>query len=519
MMDPNQRPSEDQPQGQPPQDGDPTGAPQPPQQGGYRGYEAAPGAIEGGATPPSAGPADAQPPATPGPLPPPPVAQVPPTLPPAMGVAPPQPQQPPPPQSPYQYPGCGQQPQAPRPQGPQPPYQQQPAPPPGWVGGAPPVPPGPQPPPYGPPQGYGPAPQQGGWGPPPGPQWRPPGPPPGYGFAPPPKPRSRVLPIIVGLVVFVVLLTIGLTALLSSMSSGTGATRTGGFSLMASRIAVLNVNGVIAEGDAYEANSKKLVEIIRNWSENDSIKALVVRVNSPGGSVGATQEIYDALQDFRTAGSSKRPIVVSMGDVAASGGYYAAMAADHVMANEGTLTGSVGVIMSFLDYQGFQEKIGVNSRVVKSGEFKDMGSGSRAMTLEEKELLETMVLDVYDQFFEAVVRGRADKVRTRMNPTNPANVTDEEVEAKLSAYCDGRIMSGRQALEAGMIDEIGSLDDAIRKAAALANISPKSPQIVAPVRQPGLFGLGGLSEAAAGLGNSMKGLSGVRVEYRAEIVH
>lgn len=467
----------------------------PPTQGG--GFDAAPGAIEGDSEEPRAA-APAEPP--PAPEAPRPAAQpTPPPAPERRGPAPP--------------PGYGAPPgyQAPPPQGARPPvYGAAPTPPPQQQ----------QRPPYGaPPPGYG--------APPPGmQQGRPPYPPPGPsqggwggGYQPPPpQRRSRVLPVVVGLAILFVVVIMGIAGLVSGT---VGSSSMGGssFSFMGPQIGVLEIEGVIGEGTAYNANTKALIQQVKAWTESSNVKGIVVRVNSPGGAVSATQELYEALLEFRSGTDSQpgRPIVVSMGDIAASGGYYAAMAADKVFANEGTLTGSVGVIMSFLDYQGLQGKIGITSRVVKSGEFKDIGSGSRPMTEEERQLLTDVVVDVYDQFLIAVVDGREQRVKQLLNPTNPDAVTRAEVEAHLRSYCDGRIFSGRQALEYGMIDEVGTLDDAIEAAAILAGVpDPENVNttIGPPKRQPGLFGLNDIAaKIESNIPDALK-QSGVHLEYR-----
>ena len=369
-------------------------------------------------------------------------------------------------------------------------------------------------------QGYAPQQQGGGYGgPPPPPQgdYRPPQPPGGYGGYPrPPRPRNRMLPIIAGLVILFLVLAGGLVILMSGSGRGASASSIGSFNFMGKRIGILEVEGVIGEGPSYAANTKTLVDAVKRWKDSESIAAVVVRVNSPGGAVSATQDLYQALNEFRASGSNgqTRPVVVSMGDIAASGGYYSAMAADKVFANEGSLTGSIGVIMSFTNYEGLQDKIGISSRVVKSGEFKDIGSGTRAMKPEEKKLLQGTIDDVYDQFFDAVVEGREQRVRELLDPANPDTVTDDEVRAHLEEYCDGRIFSGRQALEFGMIDKVGSLDDAVKEAAKMANISPDTPTVTMPQRPTGLFSaLGGMAnKVEASMPHRMEGMA--RFEYR-----
>ncbi|MCC6545550.1 signal peptide peptidase SppA [Candidatus Sumerlaeota bacterium] len=386
----------------------------------------------------------------------------------------------------------------PRAAAPPPPPQGWPPPPQGYI-------PPPQFPPYQapPPYGYGMAPQQ--------------LPPPG--FPPPPRRRNRVLPVIIGVSILACVLIVGIVGIISTLSigsTGTGTKTTGGLGLFGGKIGVLYVEGVLGEGPEYGANTRVLVDQVRAWQRNNKIKAMVIRVNSPGGAVSATQDLYAAINEFR-AGNDKdmaRPVYVSMGDVAASGGYYTSLAADEVYANEGTITGSIGVIMSFYDYQGLQSKVGLRSRNVKSGEFKDIGSGSRAMTPAEKEILSSMISDVYEQFLDAVVEGRGNRIRNILVPTAPATVEDEVVRAKLRSYADGRVFSGRQAVEYGMVDGIMTLDEVIAHAASKAGLNPEEPVVVrAPVRSQGLFG--SLNNIATKMDKTDFGMKeGVKLEYR-----
>jgi protease-4 len=179
---------------------------------------------------------------------------------------------------------------------------------------------------------------------------------------------------------------------------------------------------------------------LRKAVGDEHIKGILIRINSPGGTVGMSQEVHDAMEAVRKTG---KPVVVSMGDVTASGGYYIAAAADRIFANPGTLTGSIGVIMHLLNWQETEKKIGLVPNVIKSGQFKDIGSPDRAMTTAEKDLLQNIIMDSYDQFVTAVAEGR--------------KIDKEEVK-KLA---DGRVYSGRQAYKAKLVDELGSYDDAL----------------------------------------------------------
>jgi protease-4 len=194
--------------------------------------------------------------------------------------------------------------------------------------------------------------------------------------------------------------------------------------------------------------------------KDTGISAIVLRVDSPGGGVVASQEIYDEVVRVRDDGT---PIVVSMGAVAASGGYYVACAGDSVVANAGTITGSIGVLMEFTNLEELLGKVGVEFDVVKSGEYKDTGSLAREMTDEERALLQTTVDDIYAQFVETVALER------------------EMDEASVRALADGRILSGRQALDAGLVDRLGTLSDAVAIAGRMGGIEGE-PRVQEPTR-------------------------------------
>ena len=200
-------------------------------------------------------------------------------------------------------------------------------------------------------------------------------------------------------------------------------------------VGVLEVRGIIQ--DAADA-----VATLDRFRKSDSTVAVVVRVDSPGGAVAPSQEIYDAVWRVR----EKKPVVASLGNVAASGGYYIASAANKIYADPGSITGSIGAIMDIPFYGTLAEKVGVSEEVVKSGRFKDTGQPLRPMTADERALLQAMVDDVLAQFVAAVARGRG------MEPV------------RVRELADGRIFSGAQARAAGLIDELGGLTDATRVA-------------------------------------------------------
>lgn len=218
------------------------------------------------------------------------------------------------------------------------------------------------------------------------------------------------------------------------------------------KVGVIEVQGVIV-------SSKKTIEQLVDFRKDRSIKAIVLRVESPGGGVGPSQEIF---QEVKKAVAVK-PVIVSMGSVAASGGYYIAAPARRILANPGTLTGSIGVIMEFTNWQELLDKLGLESHVVKSGRYKDIGSPVRPMTAEDRKILQDLIDDVHQQFITSVSEGRKMAV--------------EEVET----LADGRIFTGRQALEAGLVDELGNLQDAVAVAAEMAGIEGE-PKVVYPPR-------------------------------------
>lgn len=208
------------------------------------------------------------------------------------------------------------------------------------------------------------------------------------------------------------------------------------------KLALVRIEGVIMD-------SRETLEELKRHRDNPSIKAVVLRVDSPGGAVVPSQEIYEEVKKSREKG---KKIVVSMGTVAASGGYYIASAADRIVANPGTITGSIGVIMELANIEGLMKKIGVESLTIKSGEHKDIGSPFREMKEEDRRIIQDVLDDVHSQFIEAVSQGRG------------------IAEEKIRPIADGRIFTGRQAKELGLVDELGDLQDAIRVAADMIGI-------------------------------------------------
>jgi protease-4 len=244
------------------------------------------------------------------------------------------------------------------------------------------------------------------------------------------------------------------------------------------KIVLINIEGSIVGGRSgfgmfgSESGADDIAKQIKRAGEDSSVKAIILRINSPGGSAAASQELYE---EVRKARENDKIVVASMSDVAASGGYYVACGADKIVANPGTITGSIGVIFSQLQYSELLEKYGVRSNVITSGKYKDIGSPLRNMTEEERQILQEMIDDVYSQFVHAVAEGR------QMN------------ESEVLALADGRIFTGRQAKELGLVDELGNFQDAVDLAAELAGIEGKPKMVEYGKKSPfesffGLFG-------------------------------
>lgn len=214
------------------------------------------------------------------------------------------------------------------------------------------------------------------------------------------------------------------------------------------QVGVLLVRGLITD-------SREYIEGLKSFRENSRIKAIVLRVDSPGGGVSAAQEIYREVEKTKAV----KPVVASLGSMATSGGYYISCVATKVVANPGTVTGSIGAIAVFPNFEKLFEKIGYSTVVIKSGEFKDIGNPARSMTPEEETLLRDTILEVHDQFVKDVARARGME------------------EASVRQIADGRILTGAKAKNLGLVDELGNLQDAIELAKTLAHIEGK-PEVI-----------------------------------------
>ena len=209
-------------------------------------------------------------------------------------------------------------------------------------------------------------------------------------------------------------------------------------------VAVMPLEGEIERSDDF-------VETMQELEDNDHVGAVVVRINSPGGAVAPSQEMYDAVRRL----AAKKPVVASLGSVAASGGYYVASAADVIVASPGTLTGSIGVIMSLTNVRGLMDKLGVEATIVTAGKWKDTGSPFRAVTPEERAMLQQMADQVHTQFIDAVAAGR------KLDP------------ARAREIGNGRIYTGQEAQQIGLVDELGGLEAAVKIAATKGGITGK----------------------------------------------
>jgi len=217
------------------------------------------------------------------------------------------------------------------------------------------------------------------------------------------------------------------------------------------RLGVVEIEGIILD-------SKNAVEQLERFEEDGSITAVILRIDSPGGGVAASQEIYEAAKRVRQKGKF---VIASMGSVAASGGYYVACAAETIMANPGTTTGSIGVISELINMTELLNKIGIRFDVIKSGKYKDSGSPFRPMSEEDRKYFQSYVDDAYEQFVGVVAAAR------RME------------KAKVLKHADGRVFTGQQALALGLIDRLGTYQDAIALAAEVTGIEGR-PRVVTP---------------------------------------
>ena len=249
------------------------------------------------------------------------------------------------------------------------------------------------------------------------------------------------------------------------------------------KIGVIPVEGVIS-------SSQTVTSDLVKFRKDTDIKAIVLKINSPGGAIAPSQEIYREIE--KTLAVKK--VVVSMGTVAASGGYYIAAAASKIVANPGTITGSIGVIMEFVRLEDLLNKIGVDLEIMKSGEFKDIGSPDRKLTQREREILDAMIMDIQGQFEEAIVRGRRMPLE------------------RVQQIADGRIFSGARAQELGLVDVLGNFQDAVEVTKEIAGIKGDVTLVYAKKSRLEVLDLL-LETGARFIAGALRNLDG-RIEYR-----
>lgn len=266
------------------------------------------------------------------------------------------------------------------------------------------------------------------------------------------KNRDKI--IVAVIIISAVFMFFIFSAILLGLSRGVGGLD---IASLGGRVALVDIKGVIT-------SSENVVRQVDKYEDDGSVKALVLRIDTPGGGVAASQEIYDRLLKFRDSGKF---IVVSMGSVAASGGYYIACAADSIVANPGTIIGSIGVILSFPVFEKLMDKVGINIEVIKSGDLKDVGNYARQITPADREMLQALIDDTHDQFVNVVAESR--------------NLELESVRE----FSDGSVFTGRQAIELTLIDRLGTLQDAIALAGEMADLGD-DPRVVKerPFRRP-----------------------------------
>ena len=282
-----------------------------------------------------------------------------------------------------------------------------------------------------------------------------------------------------GLAVFVLLCTIFSASLYIATTIMGEKTDFGG----KEGIGLVEVKGIILD-------SQDTVKQLSDFKKNENVKAVVLRIESPGGVVGPSQEIYDAVKKL----ALKKKVVVSMGSVAASGGYYIAAPATKIFANPGTITGSIGVLMKFSNIEGLMDKIGMKAFTLKTGKYKDVGSPVRTMSDEDKAMLQSVIDSTHGQFVKAVAEGR--------------KLPLEQVKA----LADGRIYSGEQALALKLVDNLGTMQDAIEEAGKLAGIKGE-PHVITPPKKRKFFLDMLMEETADRISGLVKQDNGLSVNY------
>ena len=244
------------------------------------------------------------------------------------------------------------------------------------------------------------------------------------------------------------------------------------------KIAVIEVEGIIT-GRQLDQGGYNMVDVIKaqlkKAQDDDKVKAVILKVDSPGGEVLASDEIYRAIERFQNE-SNKKPVIASMGSLAASGGYYVSSPCRWIVANEMTITGSIGVIMSTYNYRGLMDKVGLVPQTYKSGKFKDMLSGSRELDKippEEREMVQGLIDETYHKFRSVVQNGRGQAYDKNRNGKDKGRQLSEN----WTDFADGRVLSGTEAFKLGFVDELGTFEDATRRAKLLAGM-PSSANLI-----------------------------------------
>jgi protease-4 len=285
--------------------------------------------------------------------------------------------------------------------------------------------------------------------------------------------------------ILMVLVVLGVIALLlGAILTLVSGSPTSSLLSLREKIGVVNIEGAITD-------SEPVVTQLVQFRKDKGIKAIVLRIDSPGGAVAPSQEIY---WEVKKAAASKT-VIASMGKVAASGGYYVACAANKIVANPGTLTGSIGVLMEFLQVEDLLKKIGVGIEVLKTGEFKDIGSPHRKLSEKDRELISSLISDIQRQFVEAVARGR--------------NLPIEKVRE----IADGRILSGAQSKEHGLVDELGNFQDALELAKKMTGVEGEVT-LVYPKKKGSRLWDFVLRDASEALYSFLRKIPGMQIEYR-----
>jgi protease IV len=309
----------------------------------------------------------------------------------------------------------------------------------------------------------------------------------------PPRPqrrgrRPRILPIFLGLMLVAGFAGFAMISMfgffLTSGGAGSGGLKS--FSLAKSSLALVRIDNVIMPGPMFDFWMDSLKKI----GDDGDIQGVVVRIESPGGSVASSQELYDEIMNLRL--NRGKRVYVSMGDVAASGGYYIAAAADRIFANRGTLTGSVGVISTSYQVEELAKNLGIQVEVIKSGRFKDAGSMFRPMTPDEEQMFDLLITNAYDQFVTDILEQRREQLTEALGrfedwePYLFEKPEDGDAKAFLLQIADGRVYSGEQALELGLVDELGALNATIDALTEDLGLPPQS-KLYIPERRISFF--------------------------------